>query len=88
MAQLTLCALTFRVDFPLSSQIQGISCTLAMLSLLAQQKERTCHTARKLSLSERSNQPLAVVMTTFDLMKLFSGFATLAAASGSSALSR
>jgi hypothetical protein len=33
-------------------------------------------------------QPLAVVKSTFDIMKQFSMFATLAAASGGSALSR
>jgi len=36
----------------------------------------------------RSNQSLAVVMTRFDFMKQFSEFATLAPASGGSALSR
>jgi hypothetical protein len=34
------------------------------------------------------NQSLAGVMSTFDFMKQFSMFATLAAASGGSALSR
>jgi len=35
-----------------------------------------------------SNQPLAVAMRTFDFMKQSSVFATLAAASGGSSLSR
>ena len=39
-------------------------------------------------LTNRWSQPLAVVMSTFDFMKQFSMFATLAAASGGSAPSR
>src|SRR5207249_2244248 len=39
-------------------------------------------------LTNRWSQPLAVVMSTFDFMKQFSMFATLAAASGGSASSR
>jgi hypothetical protein len=39
-------------------------------------------------LTNRSSQPLAAVMTTFDFMKQFPMFATLAAASGGSAQSR
>jgi hypothetical protein len=39
-------------------------------------------------LTNRSSQPLAVVMRTFNFMKQFLVFATLAAASGGSALSR
>jgi len=39
-------------------------------------------------LTNRWSQPLAVVMTTFDFMKQFQMFATLAAASGGSAPSR
>lgn len=39
-------------------------------------------------LTNRCSQPLAVVMRTFDFMKQFLVFATLAAASGGSALSR
>jgi hypothetical protein len=39
-------------------------------------------------LTNRWSQPLAGVMTRFDLMKQFSMFATLAAASGGSARSR
>jgi len=39
-------------------------------------------------LTNRSSQPLAVVKFRFDFMKQFSMFATLAAASGGSALSR
>jgi len=39
-------------------------------------------------LTNRSSQPLAGVMTTFDFMKPFQMFATLASASGGSALSR
>ena len=39
-------------------------------------------------LTNRWSQPLAAVMSTFDLMKQFFVFATLAAASGGSALSR
>jgi len=38
--------------------------------------------------SNRWSQPLAAVKPTFDFMKEFSMFATLAAASGGSALSR
>jgi hypothetical protein len=38
--------------------------------------------------SNRWSQPLAVAMRTFDFMKQFLVFATLAAASGGSALSR
>ncbi len=40
------------------------------------------------SLTNRWSQPLAVVMSTFDFVKQFSMFATLAAASGGSAPSR
>jgi hypothetical protein len=40
------------------------------------------------SLTNRWSQPLAVVKSTFDFMKPFSIFATLAAASGGSAPSR
>jgi hypothetical protein len=39
-------------------------------------------------LTNRSSQPLAVVMTMFDFMKQFSMFAAPAAASGGSARSR
>ena len=39
-------------------------------------------------LTNRLSQPLAAVMRTFDLMKRFWMFATLAAASGGSARSR
>jgi len=39
-------------------------------------------------LTNRSSQPLAVVMRTFDLMKQSPEFAMLAPASGGSALSR
>jgi hypothetical protein len=39
-------------------------------------------------LTNRSSQPLAFVKSTFDFVKQFSEFATLAAASGGSALSR
>jgi hypothetical protein len=39
-------------------------------------------------LTNRSSQPLAVAMRTFDFMKQFSIFSTLAAASGGSAFSR
>jgi hypothetical protein len=39
-------------------------------------------------LTNRCSQPLAGVMPRFDFMKQFSMFATLAAASGGSALSR
>jgi len=39
-------------------------------------------------LTNRWSQPLAVVKSTFDFMKPFSMFATLAAASGGSAPSR
>jgi hypothetical protein len=39
-------------------------------------------------LTNRWSQPLAAVMFTFDFMKDFLKFATLAAASGGSALSR
>jgi hypothetical protein len=39
-------------------------------------------------LTNRWSQPLAVAMRTFDFMKQFLVFATLAAASGGSALSR
>jgi hypothetical protein len=39
-------------------------------------------------LTNRWSQPLAVAMRTFDFMKQFSMFATLAAASGGSAPSR
>jgi hypothetical protein len=39
-------------------------------------------------LTNRSSQPLAVAMRTFDFMKQFFMFATLAAASGGSAHSR
>jgi hypothetical protein len=39
-------------------------------------------------LTNRWSQPPAVVTTTFNFMKEFSEFATLAAASGGSALSR
>jgi hypothetical protein len=39
-------------------------------------------------LTNRWSQPLAVVMSTFDFMKQFFVFATLAAASGGSAPSR
>ena len=39
-------------------------------------------------LTNRWSQPLAVVMTTFNLMKQFSMFATLGVASGGSAPSR
>jgi len=39
-------------------------------------------------LTNRWSQPLAVVKSTFDFMKQFSVFATLAHASGGSALSR
>jgi hypothetical protein len=42
----------------------------------------TYHTA------SRSSQPMAVVKSTFDFMKQFPMFATLAPASGGSALSR
>jgi len=38
--------------------------------------------------TNRWSQPLAIVMSTFDFMKQFSMFATLAAASGGSAPSR
>jgi hypothetical protein len=38
--------------------------------------------------SNRCSQPLAVVKSTFDLMKQFPMFDALAAASGGSALSR
>jgi hypothetical protein len=41
-----------------------------------------------MGLTNRSSQPLAVAMRTFNFMKLFREFATLAAASGGSALSR
>jgi hypothetical protein len=41
-----------------------------------------------LHLTNRWSQPLAAVKSTFDFMKQFSVFATLAAASGGSALSR
>jgi hypothetical protein len=40
------------------------------------------------SLTNRSSQPLAVVKSTFDFMKQFIVFATLALASGGSAPSR
>jgi len=43
---------------------------------------------RKQSLTNRWSQPLAAVKSTFDFMKQFSKFATLAAASGGSAPSR
>jgi hypothetical protein len=43
---------------------------------------------RVTGLTNRWSQPLAVVMTTFDFMKQFSMFATLAAASAGSAPSR
>jgi hypothetical protein len=39
-------------------------------------------------LTNRWNQPLAAVKSTFNFMKKFSIFATLAPASGGSALSR
>jgi len=39
-------------------------------------------------LTNRWSQPLAAVMSTFDFMKQFPVFATLAPASGGSALSR
>jgi len=39
-------------------------------------------------LTNRSSQPLAVVMTTFDFMKQFREFTILAVASGGSARSR
>jgi len=39
-------------------------------------------------LTNRCSQPLAVVKSTFDFMKQFSMFGTLAVASGGSALSR
>ncbi len=42
----------------------------------------------KLHLTNRSSQPLAAVMPTFNFMKQFLVFATLAAASGGSAPSR
>ena len=41
-----------------------------------------------MGLTNRWSQPLAVVIRMFDLMKQFREFATLAAASGGSALSR
>jgi hypothetical protein len=47
-----------------------------------------CHVRRTRPLTNRSSQPLAVVMRTFDFMKQFSMFITLAAASGGSAPSR
>src|SRR5262249_36323162 len=53
--------------------------------------EESCHgrTHRNAQrLTNRSNQPLAVVISCFDFMKQFSEFATLTATSGSSALSR
>jgi hypothetical protein len=40
------------------------------------------------SLTNRWSQPLAIVQSTFNFMKQFSMFATLAAASGGSAPSR
>jgi hypothetical protein len=41
-----------------------------------------------IGLTKRWSQPLAVVKSTFDFMKMFSMFAALAAASGGSAPSR
>jgi len=41
-----------------------------------------------MGLTNRWSQPLAVAMRTFDFMKQFSVFATLAVASGSSSRSR
>jgi len=41
-----------------------------------------------MALTNRWSQPLAVVMRTFDFMKQFREFATLAVASGGSAWSR
>jgi hypothetical protein len=42
----------------------------------------------EIRLTNRWNQPLTVAMSRFDFMKQFSVCATLAAASGGSALSR
>jgi hypothetical protein len=47
--------------------------------------QRFCHLE---DLTNRSSQPLAVAMRTFDFMKQFLICATLAAASGGSARSR
>ena len=46
------------------------------------------HDATQSHLTNRWSQPLAIVMTTFDFMKQFPVFATLASASGGSAPSR
>ena len=50
--------------------------------------KRFSDNATQRRLTNRWSQPRAVVMRTFDFMKQFPMFATLAAASGGSALSR
>ena len=86
----SLCSSSFaRLDCRASRRIRRGVCTahaagLPRMKILVQSP--VCYHISHLT--NRWSQPLAAVKSTFDFMKQFSVFATLAAASGGSALSR